>query len=139
LKWVCSKHSYFLIWSCIPAQQWLKTWCYFMCYVWCMMCDGWALYHELFMYYVILTVLCSEESFSDLWNKGHMNMNCFTFLVYLLLLLQKRIWIVIYAPLKFFCLWKNTGDNWACSQFVWVTTIHNCQRTLLLFIMCQKE
>jgi hypothetical protein len=49
-----------------------------MYYVWCMMCDDWVVYPELFMY------LCYFDMFyiqwhhlvkKDVWNKVHMNMN----------------------------------------------------------------
>jgi hypothetical protein len=51
-----------------------------MYYVWCMMCDDWAVYQELFMY------LCYFDMFyiqwhhlakKDIWNKVHMNINMY--------------------------------------------------------------
>jgi hypothetical protein len=49
-----------------------------MYYVWCIMCDDWAPYHELFMYFCYYDMFyiqwhCLTKK--DLWNKVHMNMN----------------------------------------------------------------
>jgi hypothetical protein len=47
-----------------------------MYYVWCMMCDDWVLYHELFMYLCIdmFYIQWRRLAKKDLWNKVYMVM-----------------------------------------------------------------
>jgi hypothetical protein len=49
-----------------------------MYYVWCMMCDDWALYQELFIYlynFYMFYIQWHRLAEKDLWNKVLMNIN----------------------------------------------------------------
>jgi hypothetical protein len=49
-----------------------------MYYEWCMMCDDWAVYHELFMYlyYSDMFYIQWHRLYEkDVWSKVHMNRN----------------------------------------------------------------
>jgi hypothetical protein len=43
-----------------------------------MMCDDWALYHELFMYFDMFYIQWHRLAKKDLWNKVYTNMNMTT-------------------------------------------------------------